>query len=58
MKFSIAFNTLSYSKNLIEAGVPPQQAEVHAQTLSEIFAGRLVTRQDLKEPELRLIIKT
>ena len=49
---AIAFDTLAYSKKLIEAGVPAKQAEVQAETFAEIIDERLATKQDLKEMEL------
>ena len=49
------FDTLTYAKKLKEAGVPERQAEVQAETLSEIIGERLVTKEhlDLRIAELK-----
>ena len=47
---AIAFDTLKYSRRLIEAGVPKQQAEVQAEAMAEAFVFNveaLVTRDYL-----------
>lgn len=54
MAHTVSFNTLAYAKKLIAAGVPEKQAEVQAEALAEIVEERLVTKQDIKELELRL----
>jgi len=51
---AIAFDTLAYTKKLKAAGVPESQAEVHAESMAELIEERLVTKQDLKELEMRL----
>ena len=55
------FDTLTYAKKLREAGVPEKQAEVQAETLSEIIESNLATktdveniRRDMKELETSL----
>ncbi|HAT49683.1 MAG: DUF1640 domain-containing protein [Nitrospirae bacterium] len=54
MSTAIAFDTLAYTKKLKAAGVPESQAEVHAESMAELIEERLVTKQDLKELEMRL----
>ena len=54
---AIAFDTLAYAKKLIEAGFTQEQAEVQAEALAEIIDERLATKQDLRELEMRLIIR-
>ena len=47
---AIAFDTLKYSRRLMEAGVPKQQAEVQAEAMAEAFVFNveaLVTRDFL-----------
>jgi len=56
MKTAI-FDTLAYAKKLKKAGVPEEQAEIHAEALAEIIDEQLATKKDLKELEYRLIIK-
>ena len=57
MAHAISFDTLAYAKKLIEAGVPAKQAEVHAEALAEMVDEQLTTKRDLKELEMRLIIR-
>jgi hypothetical protein len=42
-----AFDTLSYARKLKEAGVPPKEAEAHAEAAREFVMAELVTKQDL-----------
>ena len=44
----MSFDTLSYAKKLREAGVPEQQAEVHAQAVQTLLEERLATKQDIE----------
>lgn len=46
-------DTLGYCKRLEAVGVPREQAEVHAQVLTEVMS-QVVTKDDLKELEVRL----
>lgn len=48
---TIAFDTHAYVKKLKAVGFTEQQAEVHAETFTEIIENRLATRHDLKELE-------
>ncbi|MBF0133493.1 MAG: DUF1640 domain-containing protein [Magnetococcales bacterium] len=57
MSTAIAFDMLAYAKRLKAAGVPESQAEVHAEAMAELIEDRLATKQDLKELELRLVIR-
>lgn len=64
MSNSTTFDTLSYVKKLKAAGVPEEQAEVHAEIFNEIIEERLATKQDIldlkrdiKEMEMRLTIR-
>lgn len=42
-----AFDTLGYAKRLREAGVPPDQAEAHAESARDFIMAELVTKTDL-----------
>ncbi|MES2160912.1 MAG: hypothetical protein V4476_07145 [Pseudomonadota bacterium] len=42
------FDTLSYTRRLEAAGVPPGQAEAHALTLSEALRMQLATKADVQ----------
>ncbi|MBV6322649.1 coiled-coil domain-containing protein [Duganella violaceipulchra] len=42
------FDTLSYTRRLEAAGVPPEQAEAHALALSEALRMQLATKADLQ----------
>ena len=44
-----AFDTLAYSKKLIEAGFAPKQAEAQAELQSQIFSELLVNKLSTKE---------
>ncbi|MYM70165.1 hypothetical protein GTP45_25660 [Pseudoduganella sp. FT55W] len=48
-----SLDTLGYCKRLEAVGVPREQAEVHAQILTEVM-GQVATKDDLKELEVRL----
>ena len=50
-----AFDTLSYSKTLREAGIAQDHAEAHAQAAREVIMVELVTKEDLRaaKDELR-----
>ncbi|MCD4696735.1 MAG: hypothetical protein K8S16_10900 [Bacteroidales bacterium] len=54
MPRAITFDTLSYAKKLISVGVPQEQAEVQAETFSEIIESELATKRDMKELETSL----
>ncbi|MDW7680344.1 MAG: hypothetical protein SCK70_07245 [bacterium] len=54
MSDSIIFDTLAYAKKLRQAGVPEEQAEVHAEALAIIINEKLATKRNLKELELAL----
>ena len=51
---ALAFDTYAAIKKLKEAGFTEQQAEVQTALLSEIVAGELVTKRDMKELESSL----
>ncbi len=55
---TVTFDTLSFCKQLQAAGVPPAQAEAHAQAQAEFLTDHLLsqmaTREDLKQLETRL----
>ena len=53
----LVFDTHQYIKNLMESGVPQEQAEVHADELKNIITQDLATKQDLGNTELRLNAK-
>lgn len=65
MSAAIPFDTLAFARKLESAGVPSEQAEVQAEALSDILqimekarADEMATKRDLKELELRMVIKT
>ena len=45
---AIAFDSLSYARHLREHGVPPEQAEAHADAARTYIMQELVTREDLR----------
>ena len=49
-----AFDTLSYSKQLEDAGFTRQQAEVQATAILAILEDKIASKRDLHETELRL----
>lgn len=49
MSATLVFDTLAYAKKLIDAGVPPKQAEIQAETMVEVIEERIATKKDLKE---------
>ena len=51
---SIAFDTHSFVKELTDAGMPEQQAEVLARTHTMSIDEKLAAKRDLRELELRL----
>ena len=55
MQQVITFDTLAYAKKLISAGVPEKQAEIQAETLSEVLIEQMITRQylDLRLQEVK-----
>ena len=44
-----AFDILAYVRRLRSVGVPQEQAEAHAEALSEAVTETLATKQDLRE---------
>lgn len=46
---TMPFDTLRYSKNLINAGFTPQQAEAQAEALKDVIDENLATKRDLFE---------
>ena len=42
------FDTLAYVKKLKEAGVPENQAEIHAEAIAELIDEQLATKKDLQ----------
>ncbi len=51
---SLIFDTHAFVKQLTEAGMPEQQAEVLARTHAALIDERLATKDDLQALELRL----
>ena len=51
---AIMFDTYAFVKQLIEAGMPEEQAEVLARSQTTLIEEKLATKEDLKELELRL----
>ena len=54
---TLAFDTLRYANKLKIAGVPEKQAEVQAEAMAELVAETLATKRDLRELELRMVVK-
>jgi len=54
---AIAFDTLAYAKKLKAAGFTEQQAEVQAEAMAELVNEQLATKRDLKELEMRLVLR-
>ena len=44
----LTFDTHQYIKRLINVGVPPEQAEVHAEELKMIIQHDIATKQDVE----------
>ena len=42
------FDTLAYAKKLKKAGVPENQAEIHAEAIAELIDEQLATKKDLQ----------
>ena len=51
---AIAFDTHTFVKRLIEAGMPETQAEVVARQKADLIEDRLATKDDLERLELRM----
>ena len=47
MTMPIKFDTLEYARKLVEAGIPANQADAHAQALSDALATASVTPAEL-----------
>ena len=51
---SYTFDTLSYAKELIAAGMPQQQAEVISLRQRSLIENELATKTDIKNTEIEL----
>ena len=51
---TLTFDTHAFVKELTQAGMPEEQAEVLARSQAALIDEKLATKQDLKELELRL----
>lgn len=51
------FDVIAYVRRLKAAGVSQEQAEIQVEILSEIIEKNIATKQDLREQELRIIVK-
>ena len=51
---SITFDTLTFAQKLRDAGLPPEQAEAHAEALKAALDEEVATKRDLKEMEINL----
>ena len=51
---AIVFDTYAFVKELTQAGMPEEQAEVLARSQAALIDEKLATKQDLQELELRL----
>ena len=54
---TLVFDTHAFVKELTQAGMPEEQAEVLARSQAMLIDEKLATKQDLKELELRLTIR-
>lgn len=54
---TLVFDTYAFVKELTQAGMPEEQAEVLARSQAMLINEKLATKQDLKELELRLTIR-
>ncbi len=54
MSALLAFDTHTYVKRLVSAGMPEPQAEVIADEQRNLITNELATKRDLKELETRL----
>ncbi|MBF0120788.1 MAG: DUF1640 domain-containing protein [Desulfobacterales bacterium] len=50
----VNFDTHTYVKKLLSAGVPERQAEIQADTFKEVIDSQLATKKDIKELEVSL----
>ena len=48
MMATAIFDTLAYAKKLKEAGVPENQAEIHAEAIAGLIDEQLATKKDLQ----------
>ena len=55
MRTPIAFDTHTYVKRLVAAGMPEAQAEVQAEALTEVVLAKLATKDDLALMEQRIL---
>ncbi len=53
----IAFDTLKYAQRMKAVGFTEEQANEQATAIAEVIDDKLATKQDLKELELRLVIR-
>ncbi len=51
----IAFDTLKFSRELMDYGVPQKQAEGQARALANVIDEQIATKHDLKVLELKII---
>ncbi len=51
---TLTFDTHAFVKELTQAGMPEEQAEVLARSQAALIDEKLATKRDLKELELRL----
>jgi len=54
MGHALTFDTHAYVKKLVTVGVSEKQAEVQAETLSQLLEDNLASKRDLKELEISL----
>ena len=54
---SIAFDTHAFVKDMTQAGMPEEQAELLARSQATLIDEKLATKQDLKELELRMTLR-
>jgi hypothetical protein len=51
------FDTLKYTKSAEAVGIPRKHAEFQAEEMAKLIDNTLATKNDLKDLELRLLIK-
>jgi hypothetical protein len=57
MRSAIPFDTHAYIKKLVAAGVPEEQAEVHAEFWAQMVLDQVATKDDLIALEERIMTK-
>lgn len=54
---NLIFDTLQYANKLKNAGVPEEQANIHAEAIADLLDNRMATKKDLEQIKNNLLIK-